>query len=71
VAILLVLNGLVRQAGGPATEGQFVGAPPLPVVQMTRPSAWRCPGPLPLGAGKERSRIAIANSSLFAGVLSV
>jgi hypothetical protein len=71
VAILLVLNGLVRQAGGPATEGQFVGAPPLPVVQMTRPSAWRCPGPLPLGAGKERSRIAIANSSLFAAGVTV
>jgi hypothetical protein len=71
VAILLIVNGLVHETAGPASAGQFVGAPPLPVVEMARPSAWRCPGPLPVGAGKESSRIAMANSSLSAASVTV
>jgi hypothetical protein len=60
LALLLIVTGLVHQTS-PA-GGQFVGAPALPTVQMTRASAWRCPGPLPVGVGKQSSRIAIVNS---------
>ncbi|MGA3351581.1 MAG: hypothetical protein ABSD85_00130 [Acidimicrobiales bacterium] len=63
VAALVALNGVVNETSVASYGGQFVGAPPLPAVQMGRPSAWRCPGPLPVGVGKERSRIAIVNSS--------
>ena len=63
IALLVGLNGLVRENYVPGGVGQFVGSPPLPVVQMSRPSAWRCPGPLPVGAGKESSSIAIVNGS--------
>ena len=61
VALLVVVNGLVHETSPPGGGGQFVGSPPLPIVQLSRPSAWRCPGPLPVGAGKESSRVAIVN----------
>ena len=62
VALLLIVNSLVRETSA-AGAGGFVGSPSLPVVQMDRPSAWRCPGPLPVGTGKKSSRIAIVNSA--------
>ncbi|MGA3215462.1 MAG: hypothetical protein ABSD97_07210 [Acidimicrobiales bacterium] len=71
VALLVVLNTVVRESGVGAAGIEFVGAPSLPVVQMARPSAWRCPGPLPIGAGKESSRIAIVNGSNASVSLSV
>jgi hypothetical protein len=61
LALLVIVNAVVRQPSGGAAGGQFVGAPSLPVVQMTKPGDWRCPGPLPVGAGKESSRISIVN----------
>jgi hypothetical protein len=70
VVALLLLNVLVRQAGVGASD-EFVGSPALPVVQMTRPSAWRCPGPLPVGAGKESSRVAIVNSAAYPVTVTV
>jgi len=65
VALLVVVNGLVRETSPPGGGGQFVGSPPLPVVQISRPGAWRCPGPLPVGAGKASSRVAIVNGTAF------
>jgi hypothetical protein len=62
VAALLLVNGLVHEAAPGSASEQFVGSPALPVVQLARPSAWRCPGPLPVGAGKESSRVAIVNN---------
>jgi len=70
VAALLILNGLVHQASVGAS-GEFVGSPALPVVQMARPSAWRCPGPLPVGAGKESSRVVIVNSAAYPVTVTV
>jgi hypothetical protein len=70
VAALLIVNGLVHQAGVEAS-GEFIGSPVLPVVQMARPSAWRCPGPLPVGAGKESSRVLIVNSAAYAVTVTV
>ncbi|MGD0943706.1 MAG: hypothetical protein ABR972_05445 [Acidimicrobiales bacterium] len=63
IALLLVVNTVVRETGVGAAGAPFVGSPSLPVVQMARPSAWRCPGPLPVGVGKESSRIALVNSA--------
>ena len=59
--LLVLVNVLVRQASGGAAGG-FVGPPPLPVVETHKPAAWHCPGPLPIGAGPESSRISIVNS---------
>ena len=68
VALLVSLNGLVHHGGA---GGQFVGAPSLPVVRLDRPSAWRCPGPLPVGAGPQRSRVAVVNTSSSATAVTV
>ena len=68
VALLVSLNGLVRHGGA---GSQFVGAPSLPVVQLDRPSAWRCPGPLPVGTGPESSSVAIVNTSGSATTVTV
>jgi len=70
LALLVVVNILVRQPSGQA-GGQFVGPASLPIVQMDKASAWRCPGPLPVGAGKQSSRIAIVNSGTSAVNLEV
>jgi hypothetical protein len=61
LAILVVVNGLVRQTSVEASGARFPVSPPLPVVQMSRPSAWRCPGPLPVGKGRVSSEISIVN----------
>src|SRR5208283_948886 len=66
IALLLVVNALVREPGGEAAGGRFVGPPSLPVVQMGKPGAWHCPGPLPVGAGEESSRVSIVNSGTSA-----
>jgi hypothetical protein len=63
LAALVVVNGLVSENASSSAGGPFVGAPALPVVQMARPSAWRCPGPLPVGAGKEHSQVAVVNGT--------
>ncbi len=70
LSVFLVVNALVRAPAGQAA-GAFVGPLPLPVVQMSRPGAWHCPGPLPVGVGKERSRISIVNSGTSAVSLVV
>ena len=56
------VNAVVREPSGGLAGGHFVGPPALPVVQMLKPGDWRCPGPLPVGAGAESSRISIVNS---------
>jgi len=61
LALLVVVNALVRQPSGQAAGGRFVEPPALPVVQMSKASAWHCPGPLPIGAGRESSRVSIVN----------
>ncbi|MGD0874238.1 MAG: hypothetical protein ABSA14_04520 [Acidimicrobiales bacterium] len=66
LGLLVVVNAVVRQPGGVLAGGRFVGPPSLPVVQMLKPGDWRCPGPLPVGAGKESSRISIVNSTTAA-----
>jgi hypothetical protein len=66
IALLLVVNALVREPGGGAAGGRFVGPPSLPVVQMGKPGAWHCPGPLPVGVGEESSRVSIVNSGTSA-----
>jgi hypothetical protein len=71
LAVFVVVNTLVRAPAGQVAAGVFVGPPPLPVVQMSRPGAWRCPGPLPVGVGKERSRISIVNNGTSAVSLVV
>jgi hypothetical protein len=58
----VVVNGLVRPTGVEASGNPFPASPSLPVVQMTRPSAWRCPGPLPVGKGHQSSSISIVNA---------
>jgi hypothetical protein len=62
IAALLVINAVVREPSLQVTGGHFTGAPPLPAVQVGKASAWRCPGPLPVGTGRENSRISIVNS---------
>ena len=62
VGLLVVVNAVVREPSGGLAGGHFVGPPALPVVQMLKPGDWRCPGPLPVGAGAESSRISIVNS---------
>ncbi len=59
---LVLLNVFVRQKSVDALA-RFRAPPSLPVVQMTKPSAWRCPGPLPVGSGPEHSHVSIANGS--------
>jgi len=71
LALLVVVNALVRQPSGEAAGGQFVGPASLPVVEMDKASAWRCPGPLPVGVGKQSSRVAIVNSGTSAVNLEV
>ncbi len=66
LALLVVVNAVVREPSMRAVGGHFVGPPALPVVQMTKPGAWHCPGPLPVGAGKEWSRISIVNGGVSA-----
>jgi hypothetical protein len=61
--LLLTLNGVIHETNAASVANQFVGPPALPIVQMARASAWRCPGPLPVGVGKKRSRVAIVNST--------
>ncbi|MGD0983553.1 MAG: DUF5719 family protein [Acidimicrobiales bacterium] len=62
VALLVLVNVFVRQPSGGAAAGAFVRPPTLPVVEMHKPGAWHCPGPLPVGAGVESSRISVVNS---------
>jgi hypothetical protein len=59
---LIVVNSVVRGPGPKGAGGHFVPAPSLPAVQVGKASAWRCPGPLPVGGGRENSRISILNS---------
>ena len=61
LAILFVVNGLVRQTTVEASGDVFPASPSLPFVNMAKPSAWRCPGPLPVGKGKRSSEISVVN----------
>ena len=61
LAILFVINGLVRQTTVEASGDVFPASPSLPFVNMAKPSAWRCPGPLPVGKGKRSSEISVVN----------
>ena len=62
LVLLVLVNVFVHQPIGGAAAGGFVGPPTLPGVEMHKPGAWHCPGPLPIGAGPESSRISIVNS---------
>jgi len=62
VVALVLVNAFVHQTSGGAAAGVFVGPPTLPVVEMDKPGAWHCPGPLPVGTGKVHSSISIVNS---------
>jgi len=61
LVLVVAINTIVRETGVGAAARHSLQSSSLPVVQMTRPSAWRCPGPLPIGTGRERSRISIVN----------
>lgn len=63
VALLVLVNSLVHQTRVEAVGDGYAASPPLSVVQLSEPSDWLCPGPLPVGKGKESSRISIVNGA--------
>lgn len=71
VVLLVVVNCLVRATGAPQSTGSYLRVPVLPVVQRTLSSAWRCPGPLPVGPGKGQSHVTVVNDKSSKAVVVV
>lgn len=58
-AVLLLATSVHASLG--ASQPSYLGSPALSVVELSQPSVWRCPGPLPVGSQGAQSGIEIAN----------